>query len=120
MAWSADNYCLCGSGTTFKTISEIQIGGHKYSIELKDAATTDGDNNCGESWHQDQKILVCTKTLGGNVRKLNAVEETLLHECVHTADAIFNCHMSEDQVKQLSEGLYQILKQFGLELIKSV
>jgi hypothetical protein len=43
-------------------------------------------------------------------------EQTLFHEIMHAADRFWYCNLTEEQVERLSEGLYHILKQNGVDL----
>ncbi len=103
----------------FKTLDKVQVGGHWHSIELKDSYSVDGDGqNKGESGHEEKSIVVSFRTCDGGFRPLSGTEESLLHELIHAASYTFRAQLSEDQTTALSEGLYQILKQYGLVLIK--
>lgn len=104
----------------FKTLSSFQIGGHTYEIKLKEAFSTDGSEyNLGITTYDDICITVATKASTGEYRSTSVIEECLLHELIHASNHVYNAHMDEDTVKLISQGLYQILKQFGLELIKT-
>jgi hypothetical protein len=104
----------------FKTLPTIQIGGHTFKIELKDASTVDGDNRWGETRLEKNEILVATKARDGECRPISSIEQCLLHELAHAVSQIYNADLSEGQTVQMSEGLYQVLKQYGLKLIEQV
>ena len=104
----------------YETIPYFQCGGHEYEIHLINAYTVDDDNNLGDTHHYKQRIRVALLCSDGTPRNLSSIEETLCHEIVHTVSRVFNADLTEAQVLQTSEGLYQILKQFGLKLVKEV
>jgi hypothetical protein len=100
------------------TLPYVQVGGHKYKIELIRAGTVDDSNeSVGDSHHYKHVVKVATLCSNCEYKELSSCEETLLHELIHCASHVFNADLTEDQVVSLSEGMYQILKQFGLKLI---
>jgi hypothetical protein len=100
------------------TLPHVQVGGHTYKIELINAGMVDDSNeNTGDSHHYKQVVRVATLCSNGENKGLSSCEETLLHELIHCASRVYNSDLTEDQVVSLSEGMYQILKQFGLKLI---
>jgi len=102
----------------YSTLSEIQIGAHKYSIWLVDAATVDGDDRWGETALEKNKIKVSIRSRDGEYRPLSTIEDTLLHEILHAVSHIYNCDLSENQTLQMTQGVLQVLKQYGLVLVK--
>ena len=100
-----------------KTLPFLQIGGHYYRVELINAYSTDGGCSAGEAEHNDQVIKVALQGTGGQLRTLSKLEETLLHEITHSVAVIWNVNLNEEQIAQISEGLYQVLKQFGVKLL---
>lgn len=105
----------------YKTLDTVQIGGHWYSIELTKSCTVDDDmTNSGDTHHQKKHMRVATLISDGSPRTSSSIEETLLHELIHSVSHVYHATTTEDQIISLSEGLYQVLKQYGLKLIEEV
>lgn len=103
---------------TIKCLPSVQIGGHTYTIELRDACATSDWGAQGDSHHQKMDIAVATKTINGDSRAVTDIEEILLHELVHAVNTIWKCDVDEDNIERMAQGLLQVLKQFGLKLIE--
>lgn len=100
------------------TLPTIQIGGHKYKVTLTEAySTTDDEMRVGDHCPVTLAIRLATQTADGGRRELSVLEASLLHELLHAIDAVYDCDLTEDSIEPLAEGLYQVLKQFGLKMI---
>ncbi len=104
--------------TAYQSIPTVQIGAHTFIIEMKDAATVDGDDRWGEIQFERNRILVSYRNRCGELRPVSCVEDTLLHEMVHAISHVYGIELSETQVTQITSGLLQALKQFGLQLVQ--
>ena len=91
-----------------KIPDKIKVGGHDYKVVWDDEKLSN-DNFTGLACHRELIIYLC-KTYRGDKLAKSVIEETLLHEIIHTIDVVYNNHLlSEDSVDRLSEGLYQVL-----------
>lgn len=93
----------------------INILGHTYQVLLVDEVNNQGHEPrslMGRCSSAELEIQVC-KTL-----PVGRQEETLLHEILHALDAALDTGLKETQVHRLSEGLYQVLKPYGLQLLQ--
>ena len=85
------------------------MAGHVYKIVWDDKYLTN-EGYVGLSVHNKLLIYLCKKYRGEKLSK-TIIEETFLHEILHTIDTNYNNHsLSEETVDRLSEGLYQVLK----------
>ena len=99
----------------------IQIGGHTYKIILRDAASVDdAGHNQGDSCPSNVEIRAGLKLMDGTYRALSSLEHTLWHEILHQIDRVYAGKdlLGEEDVERLSQGLYQIFKQFGWHIAK--
>ena len=92
----------------------INILGHAYQVLFVDEV----DNKS----HPANSLMGVCKTADLEIQVLNTLpvsrqEETLLHELLHALGAALDTNLKEKQVHQLSEGLYQVLKPYGLQLL---
>jgi hypothetical protein len=100
------------------TLPTIQIGGHKYKVTLTEAYSVSSDEmRIGDHCPVTLEVRVATQTADGGKRELSVLEATYLHEILHAVDAVYDCELTEDNIEPLAEGLYQVLKQFGLKMI---
>ena len=42
-------------------------------------------------------------------------EQTFIHEVTHAIEDTYDCHLSESQVKRMSQGFYQMLRQLEVK-----
>lgn len=64
----------------------------------------------GSSYYQGNKIVLAKRD-GYNCKiSSQPMHETLCHEIVHQISVRYNVGLSEREVKKLSTGLYQVLK----------
>ena len=86
---------------------KLKIGGMTYSVTR---------NYCfkeselmGQASHSQTDIRLCKKDTMGNPYPRQKIEETLMHEIVHSIDCIYNNNkLEEETVNRLSQGLYQV------------
>ena len=102
-----------------QTLPYLQIGGHWYRLELKDAWQVTDAGGQGDSHCQKTHIRVATLTIDNEPRTVSDVEEVLIHEILHQIDVVWKCDIDEDNIERLSQGLLQVLKQFGVSLVWS-
>jgi len=81
-----------------KIPKKIKVGGHIYKIELVDSEVL--DNDCGKV-NKSRNVIQIRKDL-----PQSQLEETLIHELVHT----INFDWNEERVEFVSNAIYQILK----------
>ena len=92
-----------------KIPKRIKVAGHWYEVIFDDIKLTN-EGLVGLSVHNQLIIYLCNKYRGEKLNK-TIIEETFLHEILHTVDTNYNNHsLSEETVDRLSEGLYQVLK----------
>lgn len=85
----------------------LQVGGHTYSIALKDGLAD--DNERGLVNHRLQRIEINPQ------RPDSQKSEALIHETLHIINLVYaNGHLGEDGLSALSEGLFQLLQQLGI------
>ncbi len=100
---------------------QIQIGGHTYTVELKDAATVDdAGQNCGDSCKGNLEFRVATKLVDGISRATSAIEQTLWHEILHQIDRVYASEnqLDEGDMERLTQGLFQVFEQLDWHIIK--
>jgi len=101
------------------TLPYVQVGGMTYSINLINAFSSSRDNHhFGDNSYENSSIRIARLSCEGSERPLQVLEVTLLHELIHAVEAAHALEMDEDTVARLAHGLYQVLKQYGLQLIK--
>ena len=92
----------------------INVLGHKYQVLFVDEVENKS--------HPAQSLMGVCNSAALEIQILTSMpvsrqEETLLHEILHALDAALSTDLKEKQVHQLSEGLYQVLKPYGLQLL---
>ncbi len=89
-----------------KMPKKLKIGGRVYTvIFLKEHK----ENLLGQVNHTTRKIILFRYSHGDKITK-QGFEETLLHEIIHSINAVFDIEIKETVINRLSEGLYQVLK----------
>jgi len=92
-----------------KIPDKVKVAGHVYNMVWDDEFLSN-KSFTGLACHRELIIYLCKKYRGDKLSK-SIIEETLLHEIIHTVDVVYNNHsLTEDSVDRLSEGLYQVLK----------
>lgn len=89
-----------------KIPKQLKVGGHIYKI-IRDYHFIQNSNLRAQAAHTLQEIRISEIDHSGV--KVN--EEAFLHELIHCVSDIFlNGKLQEDDVANLSEGLYSVLK----------
>jgi hypothetical protein len=97
-----------------KIPEKLKVGGKNYKViyphnfnERPDlSAQCDNGTNI---------IRVQNRTMGGEILARENIEESFLHEIIHAVDLIYNGgRLKEETVKQLAQGLYQVLSDNGM------
>jgi hypothetical protein len=100
------------------TLPTIQIGGHQYKVSFNNAYSTNDDSvNIGDHCPVKLEIRLATQSADGVARQLSVMEATFIHELLHAISTVYDCDLEEENIEPLAEGLYQVLKQFGLKMI---
>lgn len=85
-----------------------QVGGHKHEIVFTKDLIDEG--LYGRVNHRTLRIEL------NPVRPESQQMEALLHEIIHVVSGVYcNNHLSEDDVSGVSEGLCQVMRQWGIE-----
>jgi len=101
------------------TLPYVQVGGLAYSVDFINAFSSSRDNHhYGDNSYESSSIRIARLSCDGSERPLQILEVTLLHELIHAVEAIHALEMDEDTIAGLAHGLYQVLKQYGLQLIR--
>jgi len=103
----------------FRTLPTIQIGGHEYDIELCNAPAVSQHGHQGDGHSQAMSIRVATQLIDGGYRKVSDVEEILIHELLHQINIVWSCDIDETNIERMAQGLLQVFKQYGFELIQN-
>ncbi len=88
----------------------LKVGGHIFKVirNYKFKERTDVD---GQSDLDLLEIRLKDKDLSGNELHQERKEQIFLHEVLHCIDDIYNGNeLEEKEVKRMSNGLYQVLK----------
>jgi hypothetical protein len=85
----------------------MKILGYTYKLKLK---PTKKLQNRGYFEGESQTISI------GSDMNRQAQEATVLHEVIHALDFMLAIDLSEEQVRQLEHGLYQVLTDNGVSL----
>ncbi len=91
-----------------KVPNEIRVGGHVYSIALSNDLK---DSDCNAAVNHRLKVIVINTD-----RPESQKIEGLGHELIHIVNHVYNCNLEEDDVRRLSEGLFQVFSQLGIEV----
>ena len=103
----------------YKYPKEIHLGAHTYTITLlNQCGVDDYGKNVGDCDNQKYEIRVATLCSDGKQRALSYLEETLVHEFVHTVNEVYSCELDEKNIDRMGQGLAQILNSIGVYLVK--
>lgn len=92
-----------------KIPNKIKVAGHYYKVKWDDKRLSE-EGLVGESSHNLNIIYLCKYYRSKKARAESEIEETLIHEIVHTVDVLYNNHsLNEKEVNRLSIGLHQVL-----------
>jgi len=101
-----------------KIPKKIKVAGHTYKIKWDDEFLSN-QGYTGLACHRELIIYICKKYRGDKLAK-SVIEETFLHEILHSVDVSYNEHsLDEDTVARLAEGLYHLIRIRVLVKIKS-
>ena len=92
----------------------VKIFGHTYQVIFVDEVENKS--------YPDHSLMGVCKIADLEIQILDSLpvsrqEETLLHEILHALDAALATNLKEKQIQKLSEGLFQVLKPYGLQLL---
>ena len=91
-----------------KIPKSINVGGHTISVkQIKCFKGNPG--RLGTAYLTAKKIKLSRTCCGDKICQ-SVAEATFLHEIIHHIDAVYGIRINESQVRRLSEGLYQVLK----------
>ena len=104
---------------SYKFPKQIPIGGHTYTVELMDSChTTDVHPSVADTFSDLEEIRIATVTPGGTPRNITVLEESLLHETIHSISEVWSLELQEAQVEGLAQGMLQVLRSLGIKLIE--
>lgn len=93
-----------------KIPDKIKVAGHEYKIKW-DTKRLAREGFVGEADHNKDIIYLSKEFPLGEARAKSEIEETLLHEILHTIDTNYNNKsLDEKEITRLAIGLYQVLK----------
>jgi len=93
-----------------KIPDKVKIAGHYYKVIWDDKGLIK-KHLIGQSSNDFKEIRLCKHYKSKRSRARSEIEETFLHEIIHTVDRHYNNDsLSEKTVDRLSQGLYQVLK----------
>ena len=93
-----------------KIPDKIKVAGHIYKIRFDDKGLAK-ENLIGQTNNDFKEIRICKHYKSKRARAKSEIEETFLHEMLHTIDKNYNnSSLSEKALSRLSQGLYQVLK----------
>lgn len=93
----------------------IKVGGFDFKIEFSPQHDVElkENQNYGECSHRLKRIRIETDL------SPQQLSETVIHEFVHAVDGVYcNYKLTEDETKQLGNGLLQILEQLGIRFVR--
>ena len=92
-----------------KIPDKVKVAGHVYKV-VWDNGRLSESGFVGETDHNLDVIYLC-KYYPKQARAKSEIEETFLHEILHTIDVNYNNHaLNEKTITRLAVGLYQVLK----------
>jgi len=95
----------------------LKIGGHKIRV-IKNHLFTEIDHCLGMSLELEDKILLSPQEQGIPLCE-SAEAVNFLHEIIHWVDIVYlGRKLSEDEVKVLAEGFFQVLRDNKLNFRK--
>lgn len=83
----------------------VKIGYKDFEVNLIDRALVDGDKVLYGRIEHDFATITISKIYSEDQQKC-----TFLHECIHGIDELFEIGLEEEQVRKLSKGIYQFIK----------
>ena len=93
-----------------KIPNKLKVAGHYYKVKFDDKYLSK-KGLIGETDNDAKEIKLCKYYRCKRARVKSEIEETFLHELLHTVDRNYNnSALHEKAVSRLSQGLYQVLK----------
>ena len=93
-----------------KIPKKLKVAGHYYKV-IFDNEGLSKKHLVGQSNNDFKEIRLCKYYKSKRARAKTEIEETLMHEIMHTIDRHYNNdNLTEKEVSRLSQGLYQVLK----------
>jgi hypothetical protein len=105
----------------YKHPKTFQIGSHTLNIKFMEASATDNTNDHVATCNTQRCVVtIATKTSNGEDRALSYIEQSLMHEIVHSINTIFESGLDEANVERIAQGLTQVLSSVGIHLVEEV
>ena len=93
-----------------KIPSKIKVAGHYYKVKW-DSKGLSEKHLIGSGNNDFKEIRLCKYYKSKRARAKSEIEETFMHEILHTIDKHYNNDsLPEKVIDRLSNGLYQVLK----------
>ena len=89
----------------------VKIAG--YEFKVKYPWKQKNQSWAAEIDHDQQIIRISNKRPDGKKKAVAGINETFLHELIHGVNRLYLSNrrqLKEDQVEQISEGIFQVLK----------
>lgn len=84
---------------------KVKIGYKDYKVNMKDGNVIDDNALCYGNIEYDKGNINLSKLYTADQQKC-----TLIHECIHGIDDIFDIDLSEEQIEKLGKGVYGFIK----------
>lgn len=88
-----------------KITDTVEIGYKNYNVNMIDGNVIDGNKVCYGNIEYDNGNINLSKLYSNDQIKC-----TFIHECLHGIDEIMETNLDEEQVRKLSKGIYQFIK----------
>jgi len=93
-----------------KIPKKIKVAGHYYKIKWDDKGLAK-KGLVGQGNNDFKEIHLCKHYKSKRARAKSEIEETFMHEILHTVDRHYNNDsLPERVIERLSQGLYQVFK----------
>lgn len=88
---------------------KIKVAGHNYRVFFDDKKLSK-EHLVGETDNDFKEIRLCKYYKSKRARVKSEIEETFLHEVLHTIDRHYNANsLSHKEIERLANGLHQVL-----------
>ncbi len=98
----------------------IQIGAHEYSIAIINRPAVDCfKEHIGKQDYEslELEIGIMDRFTGGTFQQ-SVINALLWHEIVHAINHLFAVGLDEDKVDLMSQGITQVLKSMGIQIVE--
>ena len=98
------------SGEVMRIPKSVKVAGHNYRVEYPYVFRK--QDLAAEANHDKGRIRVSDRSKFGK-KSQSEIDETFLHEIIHAVSCRYlprSLELRESQVSQLSQGLYQVLR----------